>query len=129
MTPLIAKLEAATGPSRELDAEIDCAVRFPDLRPARPDDHKEHQRGYPPSAGDIWCPTGFLMASSYTSSFDAILTLARTQGDAFKIVDAAANAETFRGRMAALNRTPLDLWPVRKAALLAALRARDGGRG
>lgn len=75
MKDLIAKLEAATGPSRELDAEIDCAVRFPDLRPARPDDHKEHQRSYPPSAGYIWCPTGFLMASSYTSSIDAALTL------------------------------------------------------
>ena len=104
MKDLIAKLEAATGPSRELDWEI----WFNTANAAA--DHR----------GDNW-PT-------YTSSFDAILTLARTQGDAFKIVDAAANAETFRGRMAALNRIPLDLWLVRKAALLAALRARDGGR-
>lgn len=79
MTPTLLDLakrcEQATGPDRELDALIDCAIRFPHLRPARPEDHKEHQRGYPPSKGDIWCPTGFLMAQSYTRSIDAALTL------------------------------------------------------
>lgn len=70
MKDLIERLEAATGPDRRLDAEIACAVIFPDLRPAEPDDHKEYLNGIPPSAGNIWCPTGFLMARSYTSSID-----------------------------------------------------------
>lgn len=69
------RVEKLTGPDRELDALIDCAILFPHLRPARPEDHKEHQRGYPPSKGDIWCPTGFLMARSYTRSVDDVLTL------------------------------------------------------
>jgi hypothetical protein len=72
---LIERLAALSGPDRRLDAEIACAIKFPHLRPAEPDDHKEHQRGYLPSAGNIWCPTGFLMADSYTSSIDAALTL------------------------------------------------------
>ena len=75
LTSLIERIEAATGPDRRLDALIDCAIRFPDLRPARPDDHEKHHRGFPPGQGDIWCPTGFLMARSYTRSVDDVLTL------------------------------------------------------
>lgn len=75
LSDLIARVEAASGPDRRLDAEIACAIMFTDLRPAEPDDHKEHQRGFPPSEGDIWCPTGFLMARSYTRSIDEALTL------------------------------------------------------
>ena len=72
---LAQRCEQATGMDRRLDAEIDCLARFPDLRPAELDDHKEYQRGFPPSAGNIWCPTGFLLAPSYTYSVDAALTL------------------------------------------------------
>lgn len=63
-------LRNAKGPDRVLDAWIACEFIYPDLRPARKDDHLEHQRGYPPSDGDIWCPTGFLIAPSYTRSID-----------------------------------------------------------
>lgn len=69
---LLARLEAATGPDRLLDAEIDCAVRFPDLRPAEPDDFAG-KYGYSP--GNIKVDTGFLMSASYTRSIDAALTL------------------------------------------------------
>lgn len=72
---LALRCEQATGMDRRLDAEIDCLARFPDLRPAELDDHKEYQRGFPPHAGNIWCPTGFLLAPSYTDSVDAALTL------------------------------------------------------
>jgi len=75
LSSLIERVEAATGSDRRLDALIDCAIRFPDLRPARPDDHEKHHRGFPPGQGDIWCPTGFLMARSYTRSVDDVLTL------------------------------------------------------
>ncbi len=71
LSNLIARLESASGPDRRLDAEIACAMMFSDLRPAGPDDHKEYQRGIPPGRGDIWCPTGFLMADTYTSSIES----------------------------------------------------------
>ena len=78
MTPhsdLIERLKRATGPDRELDALIACEVFYHTLRPARPNDHKEAQHGYAPGPGDIWCPTGFLIADSYTRNIDAALTL------------------------------------------------------
>lgn len=78
---LALRCKQATGPDRRLDAEIDCLVRFTDLRPAELDDHKKYQRGVPPGAGDIWCPTGFLMAASYTASLDAALTLVPADHD------------------------------------------------
>src|SRR4051812_34900205 len=68
---LIARLEKATGPDGGLDALIACHVKFPHLRPAKPDDHLEHQNGIPPSPSHIWCPTGFLLADPYTRSIDA----------------------------------------------------------
>lgn len=75
MKDLIERLEKATGSDGELNALIDCRVRFPGLRPAKPDDHLEHQNGIPPGRNAIWCPTGFLQATSYTSSLDAAMTL------------------------------------------------------
>ena len=65
------RVEKLTGGDRRVDAEIACAVMFPSLRPAEPNDHIEYQRGYPPSRGDIWTPTGFLMSDNYTSSINA----------------------------------------------------------
>lgn len=74
---LIAKLEQATGPDRELDAEIACAVRFPEHRPARKGDHAGVHGVDPESdwAGHIYVPTGFLVAYSYTRSIDDAMTL------------------------------------------------------
>lgn len=75
LTSLIERVEAATGSDGKLNAEIACAIHFPALRPARPDDHKKFQNGIPPGDSDIWCPTGFLQARDYTGSIDAALTL------------------------------------------------------
>ena len=75
LTSLIERIEAAKGSDGKLNAEIACAIHFPALRPARPDDHKKFQNGIPPGDSDIWCPTGFLQARDYTGSIDAALTL------------------------------------------------------
>lgn len=73
---LAERCEAATGSDRRLDAEIACAIRHRDLRPAEPGNHAKFQTpGYPPRAGDIWTPSGFLMAPIYTASLDEALTL------------------------------------------------------
>ena len=69
---LAERCERAEGPDRRLDAEIACALRFPNLRPAEPDDFAG-EYGYSP--GNIKVPTGFLMSSSYTGSVDAVRTL------------------------------------------------------
>jgi len=72
MLELADACEKATGPDRELDARIACAVKFRDLRPARPDDF-DGKYGFSP--GNIKVETGFLMADRYTASIDAALTL------------------------------------------------------
>lgn len=69
---LIARLKAATGPDRELDAEIACLTKFPSLRPAKPDDF-DGEYGY--SKGNVKAEHGFLQADRYTASIDAALTL------------------------------------------------------
>jgi len=69
---LAARVEAATGADRELDAAISCALKFPDLCPAQPDDF-DGKYGY--SAGNIKCEHGFLMADRYSASLDAALSL------------------------------------------------------
>lgn len=69
---LASRVEAATGADRELDAAISCALKFPDLCPAQPDDF-DGKYGY--SAGNIKCEHGFLMADRYSASLDAALTL------------------------------------------------------
>lgn len=73
---LIARLQKLNGPDRKTDAMIECWLKFPDLRPAKADDHLEHQNGVPPGPGHIWCPTGFLIADYYTSSLTAARKLA-----------------------------------------------------
>lgn len=131
MKSLIAKLEAATGPSRELDAEIACEVFFPKLRPAREDDHKPFQRGVPPSHGHIWCPTGFLLADSFTSSLDA----ARKLGGMLVFAsDIGADGLPMVKLVTDTSTTPVieytGIAPTLELAwCIAALRARDGGRG
>ena len=66
------RVEQAEGSDRVLDAEIDCAIRFKHLRPASPDDFAG-EYGYSP--GNIKTEHGFLMASRYSSSIDAAMTL------------------------------------------------------
>lgn len=72
MQELIERLEKCSEPDRGLDAEIDCALRFRDLRPARPDDF-DGKYGY--SEGNLKCEHGFLMAHSNTRSIDEALEL------------------------------------------------------
>lgn len=67
--------EKASGADPRLDARISCAIKYPTLRPARPEDHLEYQKGHPPGPGDIWCPTGFLMATPYTRCMDDAISL------------------------------------------------------
>lgn len=55
---LAERVEALTGADREVDAEIDCLLRFKDLRPASPADFGGQ-------------------AEAYTSSLDAAMTLVR----------------------------------------------------
>lgn len=121
---LALRCEQATGPDRRLDAEIDCLARFPNLRPAEPDDHRPYQRGVPPGAGDIWCPTGFLMAASYTDSVDAALTLV-PDGAQFDIVG-EQGSQPARNKCFAKVAT-ISVWTAATPALAlcaAALRAR-----
>lgn len=71
-TQLIAlaeRCEQASEYDGRLMAEIDCALRYSDLRPAEPDDHPTVTgRGFDPSS--IWTPTGWLMSHSYWRSID-----------------------------------------------------------
>ncbi|MCR0981825.1 hypothetical protein [Roseomonas populi] len=69
---LAERVEALTGADARLEAEIDCAVRHPHLRPAEPTDF-DGQYGYSP--GNIKTEHGFLMSSNYTSSLDAARSL------------------------------------------------------
>lgn len=122
---LIAALEGASGPDRRLDAEIACALVFHALRPARPDDHKDYHDGIPPMPGDIWCPTGFLMAAGYTRSIDDALTLVPPGYDWSLFYD---NGEAIAGCMPASEDgcdTATTHAPTPALALcIAALRAR-----
>lgn len=69
---LISRLEAATEGNAELDCEIACLVKFPHLRPARPDDFDGRYGDY---AGYLKVEHGFLLPDRYTRSLDAALTL------------------------------------------------------
>lgn len=71
---LAERVEAASEYDGRLMAEIDCAVRFPHLRPAEPNDHPSvKDRRFNPS--DIWTQTGWLMARNYYRSVDDALSL------------------------------------------------------
>jgi hypothetical protein len=65
---LLERLKAATGPDREIDAEVDCAIRYPDKRPARHDDFGGRLEVRP---GHIKSRLGLREAARYTSSLDA----------------------------------------------------------
>ena len=71
---LAGRVEAATAYDGRLMAEVDCAVRFPHLRPAEPNDHPTvKDRRF--DASDIWTPTGWLMSRNYFRSLDDARTL------------------------------------------------------
>lgn len=69
---LVARLEGGFGSDPRLNAEIDCALRFPGHRPAEPTDF-EGRFGYSP--GSIKCEHGFLQAHHYTSRLDDVVEL------------------------------------------------------
>lgn len=78
---LAARCEKAKEYDGRLMAEIDCAVRFPHLRPAEPGDHPSvKDRAFNPS--DIWTNTGWLMARNYYRSVDDALSLVPNEHDA-----------------------------------------------
>lgn len=71
---LATRVEALAAYDGRLMAEIDCAVRFPDLRPAETDDHPTvKDRTFDPSS--IWTPTGWLMSRNYWRSVDDAISL------------------------------------------------------
>ena len=69
---LKARVDAASGPDRRLDAELCCAFHLTGLRPAEPDDF-DGKYGYSP--GNLKCEHGFLQADSYTRSIDSAVSL------------------------------------------------------
>lgn len=76
LSDLLARVKAATGPDRAIDAAIACAFMFPGRRPAQPDDF-EGRFGHSP--GDIKVEHGFLMARAYTRSTDELEELIEHQ--------------------------------------------------
>jgi hypothetical protein len=69
---LAERVAALRGPDRRTDALIACRFVFRGLRPAEPDDFNG-EFGYSP--GNIKVEHGFLMAASFTRSFDAVLDI------------------------------------------------------
>ena len=110
---LIAALEAATGPSRELDAEIALAVN------AVPANYTRRGVAEASATADWWDDhTGFhWSAPCYTSSLDATMTLARNATDGAVMLAAAFNAA--KGGQGGFEK-----WPSLKAMLIKDLRAR-----
>lgn len=129
LSELIAKLEQASAPDRELDAEIACAARFPEHRPARKGDHAGVHGVDPESdwAGHIYVPTGFLVAYSYTRSIDDAMTLV-PEGWNLRIAENDKHwwwAELREGFETSYRRVEIGRSPTPALALcIAALRAR-----
>lgn len=73
---IITRLEQGCGSDPRLNAEIDCAFRFPGHRPAEPTDF-EGRFGYSP--GSIKCDHGFLQAHRYTSRLDDVIELVESK--------------------------------------------------
>jgi len=127
------RVAALTARDRGIDAEIDCLIRFPSLRPARPNDHSEYTHGISRCPGDIWCPTGFLIAASYTSSVDDAIGLVPNGHHWRWLIDRRAYARSrIDGYRAAVScsgliePTDCQVWAISPAIALsaAALRAR-----
>lgn len=89
MTDLATRIEQATGPDRELDAEIFIAVCWPDWRvQASCDNFPEEVR-----PGRIQEPNGcgWRNAPTYTASIDAAMTLAPVDRQIEILLDAINN--------------------------------------
>jgi len=99
------RVEALAGPDREVDAEIACAIKFRNHRPAQPDDF-DGKYGYSP--GDIKVDTGFLTAESYTRSLDAAMTLLDRHGVLLHLSDIGADGLPY----ARVGRPDLDEAPI-----------------
>lgn len=115
---IIARLEAGFGPDPRLNAEIDCALRFPGHRPAEPTDF-DGKFGYAP--GNIKCEHGFLQASHYTSRLDDVVELIESKmpGCSRDILSRALNGmggDSWRNGAPALPQ-------IARAATLSFLRA------
>ena len=110
LSALLAKLEAATGPSREYDAEIARAVGW-------------HLRDG--MYGLEWiAPEGRMRGlPHFTESLDCAMTLARNQREAMVMMSVAFHATGYRE-----PDQPVNLWPAIRAALMESIRARLAGQ-
>ena len=115
---IVARLEGGFGPDPRLNAEIDCALRFPGHRPAEPTDF-DGKFGYAP--GNIKCEHGFLQAHHYTSRLDDVVELIESKmpGRSRDLLQEALDAMGVTGW-----RTDAPMLPqMARAAMLSFLRA------
>ena len=123
LSEMIAKLEGATGPSRELDAMIVAAC---DLRPDwLRNDRRSLVTGHDGHVSAGKNGPGF-EAPPLTSSIDAALTLGRTPSERLSLLDDAVRAVAKR-RHLHIQRLPDDtnaVFEVCREVLIAALKAR-----
>lgn len=124
-TELLAALEAATGPSRELDAEIALAAGWENHVPYGSSPHGWWQE----PGSEQWVMT----PSTFTSSLDAALTLVPEGWDAIIYTSSPRNRERPQVELYRLVRKPQGIQIRVQAATLslalciAAIRARGEG--
>lgn len=126
LAPIIARLEGGFGSDPRLNAEIDCAFRFPGRRPAEPTDF-DGRFGYTP--GSIKCEHGFLQAHHYTSRLDDVVELIESKmpGRSRDLLQEALSAMGSTG----WQRSAPILPQMARAAMISFLRAycEDMNRG
>ena len=123
MTPaeLIAALDTATGPSRELDAELGVFFSYG----GDSETYAEAGRIRVPGVGSI--SSRWVEPRHYTASWDAVMSLARTRYEAWRMLNAALGASTDIGLAMMPDgfwETAPDPWSCRKAMLKVAIEAR-----
>lgn len=115
-TELLAALEAATGPSGELDRLIADVLGWHFVSPASP------------HVADYWLlPNGDEASSlpEWTASLDAALTLFSDAGDIMNALDGALEIVSMQGYK--VDDTAALQWEIRRHVLIAAIRARGEG--
>lgn len=117
MKSLIAKIEAAPKGSRELSLEIDFIIR----------PQEWHGRTVTGVLNSMDFALGDLDSEIpyYSTSLDAMASLARTKWESYHILDCAAYAAQNVSNEGDSN-SPPDLWPCIQAGLVAALKIREG---